>query len=198
MKKLPFILFFFLFSCLSLMAQDVTDSIGDSGIPKAFIGINAGSGYFYAPHYSSTVGCAGFDVSFRVKDSLAIGFYVTYRSMNNLNLGLLFLIGNLNKNSFLLGFGPNFAFKRTLNNLQEGTITYDRHIKTNYGGDLKLGARHYGFYWYVNMNVSYLQGEDYAENAVYRWNEVGYMGTLNIGWMFGIRKKSNKTTNETL
>ena len=108
MKKLPFILFFFLFSCLSLMAQDVTDSIGDSGIPKAFIGINAGSGYFYAPHYSSTVGCAGFDVSFRVKDSLAIGFYVTYRSMNNLNLGLLFLIGNLNKNSFLLGFGPNF------------------------------------------------------------------------------------------
>lgn len=189
MKKLIICIFLAFIFLNGVMGQTAIDT-NVAQTPKAFIGVNVGAGYLYSPRYQAVNGCGGLDFAFSASSKFAAGFYVSYYSINTVAIGPLFMVGNLNRTSFLIGFGPNVSFDRNISNLKEGDIMYDRHFSTSIGANLKMGCRHNGFYWFLDFRISQMKLEDQAGSAVYRWNGLAYGGSLNVGWMFGV--KNNK------
>ena len=152
------------------------------GKPSVTVGLNFGIGYQSNNAFKSLTGSVGLDMVWGRNN--AYGLFLSYRTMDNISVGPLFVFGN-----FILGAGVNLNVGR---NIKSGLPASVQSRRLNMGCDgilrlgVKLGKK---MYLFVEGGAGRINGVDYLCNesaqstTEIKWSRNN--GTISLG--LGIR-----------
>ncbi|MBO7651219.1 MAG: trypsin-like peptidase domain-containing protein [Bacteroidales bacterium] len=152
------------------------------GKPSVTVGLNFGIGYQSNNAFKSLTGSVGLDMVWGRNN--AYGLFLSYRTMDNISVGPLFVFGN-----FILGAGVNLNVGR---NIKSGLPASVQSRRLNMGCDgilrlgVKLGKK---MYLFVEGGAGKINGVDYLCNesaqstTEIKWSRNN--GTISLG--LGIR-----------
>jgi len=160
----------------------VSISVSQSGKPKVstFLGLNLGIGYQGNGAFQSLNGSAGIDLEWG-RNYNAYGLFLSYRSIDNISFGPLFIWGN-----FIMGIGANINIGRNIySGLPVGVQS--RKIDMGYDGVLRLGGRVGRFYMFAEGGLGKIGGVDnfYDEytqcTESHEWSKLNWRASLGLG-----------------
>ena len=160
----------------------VSISVSQSGKPKitTYLGLNLGIGYQGNGAFQSLNGSAGVDLAFGRQHN-AYGLFVSYRSIDNISFGPLFMFGN-----FILGAGVNLNIGRNVySGLPDGVQS--RRVNMGYDGIIRLGGKFGRVYMFAEGGLGQLNGADNFYNEVtqstesHKWSKLNWTTSLGLG-----------------
>ncbi|MBO4614101.1 MAG: trypsin-like peptidase domain-containing protein [Bacteroidales bacterium] len=171
------------FDAIRLETNDGAESyinLFQCGKPSVTIGLNLGIGYQCNRAFKSLTGSIGIDMVWGRKN--AYGLFLSYRTMDNISAGPLFVFGN-----FIIGAGVNLNVGR---NIKSGLPESVQSRRLNIGCDgiLRLGVKLGKYmYMFVEGGVGRINGVDYFYNemtqstASLKWSRTNGIISLGLG-----------------
>lgn len=151
--------------------------LSQRGRPSVSIGMNFGIGHQSNEAFKSLNGSVGMD--FLWGRNRAYGLFLSYRTMDNISFGPLFLFGK-----FILGAGVNLNVGRTIKSgLPENVQS--RRLNMGCDGILRLGVKTGKTYMFVEGGLGEINGTDYFYNETeqittsIKWRRTN--GTISVG-----------------
>ena len=152
--------------------------MSQSGKPSASIGVNMGIGYQSNSAFKSLTGSVGVDMVWGRKN--AYGLFLSYRTMDNISVGPLFVFGK-----FIMGAGVNLNVGRNIKSGLPASV-HSRRLNMGCDGILRLGVK-FGkkMYMFVEGGAGRINGVDYFSNETaqsttqIKWSRAN--GTISLG-----------------
>ncbi len=151
--------------------------LSQSGRPSVSIGMNLGLGYQFNEAFKSLNGSVGMD--FLWGRNRAYGLFLSYRTMDNISFGPLFLFGK-----FILGAGVNLNVGRTIKSGLPESVQ-SRRLNMGCDGILRLGVKTGKTYMFVEGGLGKINGTDHFYNETeqittsLKWRRTN--GTISVG-----------------
>lgn len=164
-----------------------------------FFGVNLGLGYQGNAAFGKSNFSLGIDWAWGNNyDANAYGFFLSYRTVDNITVGPLFIF-----NHFIMGVGANINFgwfidsdsksgsdsdSDSSSRLPDGVLF--RKINMGCDGVLRLGVRGQSFYLFAEGGLGKISGFDNLYNEVteqtesHNWSKLNWHISLNLGLFF--------------
>lgn len=148
------------------------------GKPSVTVGLNFGIGYQSNNAFKSLTGSVGVDMVWGRKN--AYGLFLSYRTMDNISVGPLFVFGK-----FIMGAGVNLNVGRNIKSGLPASV-HSRRLNMGCDGILRLGVK-FGkkMYMFVEGGAGRINGVDYFSNETaqsttqIKWSRAN--GTISLG-----------------
>ena len=161
--------------------------LSQSGRPSVSVGMNIGIGYQSNEAFKSLNGSVGMD--FLWGRNRAYGLFLSYRTMDNISFGPLFLFSK-----FILGAGVNFNVGRTIKSGLPEKVQ-SRLVNMGCDGLLRLGVKFGKVYMFIDGGLGKINGADYFYNEVSqsiescKWSKLN--GTISFGVGLQLKNGNN-------